>query len=249
MKKVLMLFLVIFINNTTAKNLTTSLIIPCHYKHVILLESLLHLYEEQTILPDEAIVSISEYNKSDNSIVENLNSTNWKFPIKILKFNEKLSPGKNRNAACEHANGDILVLNDADDIPHIQRIEIIKFFFEHYDIVHLMHQHTLYEKQNDYNSSKQAKMHNIDSIEVTWFKNIIKKSEVTNIIENLTFNKNAHNGNIAIAKDIFQKINWTNLTLAEDQMFNKTVYTTITGNKVFIAASLINYRPYLSSLH
>src|SRR3990167_5690905 len=68
------------------------------------------------------------------------------FKTKILCFQGKQSAGKNRNIACSHAEGDILIAQDADDIPHPQRIEIIKYVFENYATEHLLHSYFVGEK-------------------------------------------------------------------------------------------------------
>ena len=54
------------------KFITTSLIIPCYWKHASQINFLLSAYEQQTELPDEVIISISECAKIDSNILESL---------------------------------------------------------------------------------------------------------------------------------------------------------------------------------
>ena len=43
-----------------SKSVKVSVIIPCYYKHAGCLDSLLELYAQQTTLPDEVVVVVSE---------------------------------------------------------------------------------------------------------------------------------------------------------------------------------------------
>ena len=118
--------------------LTTSIIIPCNFKHAHLLYNLLKHYKKQTVLPDEIIISLSEVNQVSDLIIKRLQDEQWPFPVKLLLSDQKMFAGENRNNACKNATADIFICQDADDIPHPQRVEISKYFFENYDIDHLM---------------------------------------------------------------------------------------------------------------
>lgn len=124
--------------NAEDKDLKTSVIVPCHYKHVKYLNNLLKSYEKQTKLPEEIVISISESYLVSN-LTKRLQLSKWKFPVRFCLSNEKLTAGQNRNIAANHSKYDLLVCQDADDLPHPQRIEFIKYFFKVLDIDHLLH--------------------------------------------------------------------------------------------------------------
>jgi hypothetical protein len=211
----------------------TSLIIPCSYHHAHHLYALLKSYEQQTVMPDEVIISLSECYKVEPAVIESIESEVWHFPVKILKSDHIQYAGENRNIACTHAQGDIFILQDADDIPHPQRIEIIKYFFENYEVDHLMHQFF-------YNHRPKAKIsftkiHNFSSLEIAWPHCFAER-------------KGAYftNGNSAISKRVFHKIQWSNKQRGQDTEFNKKVYEHY-KNLLLVKTPLLCYREFLSS--
>ena len=118
--------------------LKTSIIIPCAGAHFQHLNVLLQSYEHQTCLPDEVVISLSSTEELNISEIDTMENNAWPFKIKILRTFGKQSAGLNRNIASSHATGDIFIYQDADDIPHPQRVEIVKFLFENYFIVRFL---------------------------------------------------------------------------------------------------------------
>jgi len=216
------------------RKLKTSVIIPCYYRHAQYLYSLLQLLQNQTTLPDEVVISISECDKIEPSILEALDEEAWIFPVKIIKSNDIHYAGTNRNIACRNATGDIFILQDSDDIPHPQRIEIIKYFFENYNIEHLMHQYFL-----------------INSLESEINFSIIKdfKSIPLSAPDDNRYygEKKFTNGNVTISKEIFNSIKWTNKRRGQDTVFNKKIYRFFKRRMLRIHIPLYGYRIYLSS--
>src|SRR5690242_6313855 len=67
-------------------HMKTSIIVPCHFKHFILVPGLLENLKNQTVMPDEVIISITEQHfqmveKDDLSKVKEIN---WPFDVKIV---------------------------------------------------------------------------------------------------------------------------------------------------------------------
>lgn len=218
----------------TAKvqNLTTSVIIPCHYKHVVHLYNLLKCYETQTVLPDEIVISISEIDQAPKDLIAKLKAEPWLFPVKYVESKKQAYAGKNRNAACEIATGDIFICQDADDLPHYRRVEIIKFFFSTYNIDHLMHCYSGFKST--------FKDHLLATIPLEKIKFIQPKKY------NDSQKIPVHNGNVAIRRHVFDKIKWEDRSLGdEDIRFNQKIYKGLFKNIVVIA-QLINYRIHLS---
>ena len=58
------------------ETLKTSIIIPCHPKHAQYLYELLKFYENQTILPNEVVISLSEANQVDLILKNNFKIIN-----------------------------------------------------------------------------------------------------------------------------------------------------------------------------
>jgi Glycosyltransferases, probably involved in cell wall biogenesis len=216
--------------------LTTSVIIPCHYKHTSYLFELLGHLQSQTIMPHEVVISISEVDKADPIIIEKLHHTKWAFTCKIITSTNVQYAGENRNIGCRNATGDIFILQDADDIPHPQRIEVITYFFEHYPIDHLIHycNMILHRQKPD----PFTPITNIKSIRLEWqtnFKRIGDQMKFTN-------------GNIAISRKVFDQVQWpTQQTRTEDYDFNNNVYKLYKKRTVAIHVSLLHDRMLLST--
>lgn len=236
MNKFFVLNLFFFLSLTSyVLSLTVSIIIPCHYKHVQYLPELLQYFEHQTERPEEIVISVSEVGKASSDILNTLQNSSYSFKIIIIKHDEKLYAGSNRNSACSRASGDIFICQDADDIPHTQRVEIIKYFFSHHNIKHLIHNcvHS--------GSSEEA---------LSAYSHSYKKENITfamPILKLRTFGFDyITNGNIAIKKEVFQKVQWTNIPIGEDVAFNKQVSKRF-KKTIIIDAYLLYYRHTLSS--
>jgi glycosyltransferase involved in cell wall biosynthesis len=211
-----------------------SVLIPCCAKHAPHLPGLLELYEQQTVLPDEIVISLSEVPQVPEDIITKIRESVWRFPVILITSTEKQFAGENRNNAAQQATGTILVCQDADDIPHPQRIEIIKYFFEHYEVDHLMHQWT--------------KLGPHDELRFSRYQDLSKISHMYLYLKNFKLiNKNRFtNGNIAIRKHVFEKVKWSKAPRGQDTKFNHDVYKQF-EHCIGIKASLLYYRIFLSS--
>lgn len=116
-----------------------SILIPCHYSHFPLLEPLLIAYANQTLVPNEVVISLSEYRQLSHASILALEEQAWPFKLILLKQEKKCCAALNRKYAAAASSGDLLMFQDADDLPHPQRVEIVKFLFDHYRIDHLIH--------------------------------------------------------------------------------------------------------------
>lgn len=213
-----------------SSSLKVSVIIPCHYKHAEYLPSLLKMFAEQTILPQEVIISLSECAKVDEYIIKTITSTAYPFYLHLLTFKEPVSTGANRSYACSQAKGDVFVCQDADDLPHPQRIEVIKFFFENYEVDHLMHA---------WSPSLEDLPSVVDLNQLDWFH----LPEYTNILGSGIY----ANGPAALSRRVFDLIQWdSDFRLGEDVAFNKKVYKYF-PNTIVVKVPLYVYRHELSS--
>ena len=212
------------------KLLKVSVIIPCSPKHVKHLYSLLKIYESQTVLPDEVIISISELRTVDSSILNSLKKEKWMFSVVFLQSERKMFAGENRNNACKHARGDIFICQDADDLPHPQRIEIIKYFFEKFEVDHLLHHYIFSDKKLELSN-------NIAKIDYNFPRNFGEAWKVGPV----TF------GNPVLHRKVFEKIQWSSKPRGQDVEFNSLVYKHF-KKCIVVKFPLYIYRTELSSL-
>ena len=214
---------------------TVSVIVPCYYKHFNLLPELLQNMTMQTVLPEEVVISISECEKIDSKDRDKVTSISYPFKVRYLFHKEKKYAGENRNCACEKAIGDIFIMQDSDDIPHPQRIEIIKQFFQKYNVVHIVHKF-FYPYQNKG-----------DDTEMLLTVNKIRRCFVTEqYLKKWKVFGRVSNGEVAIRRLVFSKIHWSDDQTGEDIDFNCRVVD-LFHKSLIIDADLITYRRHLSS--
>lgn len=219
---------------TSPINPKVSVIIPCYYKHAKYLYGLLSMYEKQTRLPDEVIISVSEPQFLSSVTLQNLKDELWAFPVTLILCRSRQGPGKNRNTACSYATGDVFICQDADDIPHPQRTEVIHYFFSIYALDHLMHEYTRISESDDavlFND--YSLLGHIQFLSLPTFEEVFQVRKFTN-------------GNVAIARSVFEQLQWPDQSRGEDVLFNRAVYEKC-NQCVVIRAQLHGYREFLSS--
>jgi hypothetical protein len=185
-----------------------SLFIPTIPEHIKFLDEILFIYlNKSTVIPDEIIVSVSNYKAIPIDILTSLIE---KYPNVIFILHDKIMlAGPNRQISKDICSGDIITYHDSDDLPHIQRIEIIKHFFTSYDILHLNHSYGI---KDDYNEDTII-INNIKYItSETFNKNFFPNNilEECNLIVNGYGYENfpSHGGAISIRKEVLNYIKW-----------------------------------------
>jgi hypothetical protein len=125
-----------------------SLFIPTIPEHIKYLDNILDIYlNKSSIKPDEIIVSVSNYKVIPTDVLSPMFEKNQN--VKFILHDNIMLAGPNRQVSKDFCNGDIIIYQDSDDLPHIQRIEIIKHFFENYDILHLNHSYNDISEYNE----------------------------------------------------------------------------------------------------
>ena len=223
MKKLLILFICSILHCETI-----SVIIPCYDGHFHLLDELITAYENQTRPPDEIVVSLSSAHNVPNIELDKLNAKHNRIPLQIITTNQACPPGRNRNIASALARGEIFVYNDADDLPHPQRLELIEYFFETRDVMCLLHRWS-FEKHSDH-----YKAQHVPSQFMRWWS----KHD---------FYSNLHFGAPAIRKKAWETINWPN-NFFGDPIYNELLYRKF-KRTLLIDAYLYVYRNEHTSNH
>jgi len=209
--------------------MTTSLFIPTIPKHIKYLCRLLRSIKVGTIQPDEIIISISDYNSCDKEMI-NYIENKYK-DIIIIKNDKPLNSGPNRQLSKIYCNSDIIIYHDSDDISHPQRIEIIKYFFENYDILHLNHACSRDDEINEFVNIeiKNIKITKSDVIYKKYFpnNNINDCLKITNSYGSEFLSKGEHSccGPMAIKKEVLNIIKWKDrLELKHSPDWNDLLY-------------------------
>lgn len=210
-------------------DLRVSIIIPCHANHVRHLYNLVKCYEEQTELPDEIVISLSSATEVVyTNIVTAVKEGPWPFLVVFLSTDKDLFAGENRNRACERASGDILMCQDADDIPYPQRVEIIKYFFRTYQIDHLIHQWVgLNVAEGEYDTSYLS--HSQTGLNKDGSFRLYEQVKALpffqpQVFEEVLSSGSFTNGNCALTKEVFKAVKWGSEPRGQDVSFNRQVY-------------------------
>jgi len=217
--------------NSQRLSLTTSIIIPCHHKHACYLYNLIEDFEKQSILPQQIVISLSGAENISQGIIQKINNKLWPFEIKLIVSLKSNSGSRNRNIACDNATKDIIICQDADDLSHFQRIEIIKYFFETYKIEHLMH--GMVDRIEDFQIYT-------DFEKIKWF-NFSDPGKI------FGSNLRIANGPVAFRKHVFQQAKYNeSINLGEDLRFNGLVYS-LYKDTIVILADIYLYNWALST--
>jgi glycosyltransferase involved in cell wall biosynthesis len=202
----------------------------------------LERYAEQTCLPNEVSISLSACKELDRHAIRELEQAPWPFSLKMFLHKENKTAGENRNWARMQASGDILICQDADDLPHPQRVEIVKYIFEHFDVEHLIHSwaeggHFLPYHLSEIPLCRSNRLHIFEGF----------RQEDGSIIP-------LHNGNICLSREFARRSRWDPLDDGqEDVRFNyraceisQKTYLTPLGLIHFISGRSY-FRDYLKS--
>lgn len=121
-----------------------TVLIPCYHKHINLLFRTINSFIKGTKKPYQMLISLNGCKYISNNKFEQLQKySNYFKHFDILKSENVLNRSLARNIAYDYIKGDVISLCDADDIQHPQRIEIVEYFFNNYDIVHLLNSYIL----------------------------------------------------------------------------------------------------------
>ena len=224
-----------------------SVVVPCINAHLHLLPDLLGRLESQSRPPDEVLVSLSGVDTANR-----FPGGDWSFELHVLSSNRLLGPGTSRQRASGLARGDLIVYQDADDLPHRQRLEIAEYCFRHHDIVHLVHGETL--AREDYRKWKSVIGQKRFVLGLHSFGVEYSAADIAELplyvndgrYDRLTAGHPAH-GKPIISREVLARVSWTDKPTGEDKVFNETVMAAFPGRCWFMDRCLYLYRNTLSS--
>ena len=197
--------------------LTVSVIIPCTQKHVAHLPALINALRAQTRKADQIVVATSGCAAAELPTLD----------ADVVHSSTPCTAGSNRNRGSAAARGDVVIYQDADDLPHPQRVEIVAGLFEKYQIEHLMHFYYRLTPGSDEFSVKEAAKR-------TRYRTKPTAGGITN-------------GNPAVARAVLRAVQWPEYPqIGEDVEFNARAYAHTKWTAV-TELPLLTYRHNLSS--
>ena len=126
----------------------TSIVIPSTNSHFKYLDKVFLSYVNQTMKPEEIVVSVANghlINKEEVDALKSKYSEHFE-NIEVILHNRVVPEGPNRGEGTKVASNELIMYNDSDDLAHPQRVEIVKQAFETYDINHLNHSYSFEER-------------------------------------------------------------------------------------------------------
>jgi glycosyltransferase involved in cell wall biosynthesis len=177
-------------------------------------------------LPDEVVVIVSPV--TDESILNNIkNKYDQRLNLKIFCAACQLNAALSRDFLTQHITGDLILYHDADDYQHPQRVEIVKKFFENFDIVQLCHSYSYLHEgcagKLDYNDISYVKG------EGFYDRYFVKKEQV-GAFGDIISSQKTHAGALCIKRELLEDIWWKNTPIpfqnrrAEDYWFNMQAF-------------------------
>jgi glycosyltransferase involved in cell wall biosynthesis len=216
------------------ESLKVSIIIPCHYSHFQFLENLLRSYQSQLNATDEVVISLSGVDRLEQRVLNLFERRAWPFCMKLIKTCGPKLASENRNIACSHSTGDLLICQDADDLPHRHRVKIIRQLFENFKINLLLHQYE-FQVISQSNSILPAQAVSKCFIFKEWAEH-----EIAYYVQH---------GCPALMRSVWESIRWEeDPQKLEDTWFNNRVFYAFPDIAILFIP-LIAYRPQYSALH
>jgi hypothetical protein len=207
--------------------ITITNAIPVVFRHIKHLRTAVDNILQQTLLPNEIIIIISEYIKNENNdnIIIDLESNIKKHKIKpiIKTFANVQYAGKNRQIAYDLCLTHIIIFQDCDDFTHKKRNEIFVNIYEKHKIPHILHGWT---------DDKNAKNREID------INNIVISNKINKLC--------THNGAIFINKSIIGALKFPDTRKGQDVLLNNLISSKF-QSKLLVCNDMYIYNNDLSS--
>lgn len=211
---------------TTALELRVSVVVPCAAKHVSALPELLRALSNQTRRPQEVVLAVSGCDSVPRST-----GTHAGLDVKLTHVISPAYAGANRNRGCDLSTGDVIVFQDADDLPHPQRVEILAAMFEKYEVDHVLHTFS--------RGKIEPKSFNLDVAlrSASYRFPFAKDAKLTN-------------GNLTISRAAARSLRFDEaLRRGQDSVFNQKIYPMFRSSTAVIRLPLILYRQHLSTMY
>lgn len=222
----------------------TTIAIPCVDRHLNKLDRLLSHIIKGTILPDEVVVAVFPIvKKEQHDMISKLSDKFGKsFDLRFIKSTDQMARQTARNFLIPYLQGDLILWHDADDTQHPQRVEIVKQFFDTYDIVHFCH---------SYRKGKEKEIGNIVFNNIKCFNSelVLRRynKQILNYdaIDWTTFAfgggiVKTHAGACCIRKEVLEKIKFAREYPGEDAKFCFDILKTF-KKTLLTDAKLYNY--------
>jgi len=200
------------------------------------LSRIVDAYLAGTIKPDEIFINLAMFEKMSPTIINEFKIKYDNKAILMLTRGQVLR-GPNRQMAKQMCDGDIIIYQDHDDMPHERRVEIVKRYFENYDILVLNHSYAYINNNVDINDAS-IKMYDSAFLRKMYFPNDNMCDCKKFNCYGAGFNFAVHAGAVCIRKELLDLMSWRSAT---DTILNKKHPTDIAEDYEFCMEALFKY--------
>lgn len=235
-----------------------SVIIPCYPPHIYKLTECFKNILNQTVLPREVILAISQASEPLKNIIMLQYKTLFdrkKVDFRVHNCIEKQFAGQNRNRGAKIASGDIFMFVDADDQISKYKIELTLKYMTLHDADMLMHTFAYLKPEDEYHKmfdkpleevTKDLVVYDVPTIKKIVFGNPPQRNRAKELksIKRLCsgFPPGITMGYATIKRIVFDSIKYSDRPRGEDTLFFKDcVWANF--KVIMIACKLINYKP------
>jgi len=197
--------------------MSVSIVIPCTNAHFYFLHRVLNALAHGTRIPEEVVISLSQSSlvgekQKEELLSEHSSSFNR---LILLQSATPAHSGVNRQRGTDQCTGDIIIYQDADDIPHAQRVDTILNIFDKFDIVHLNHSYVTKESKINFTDPVDIEKCNYVTSEKIYssyfptgvYEECVKYTQAYGGGVGLS-DTPIHAGAVAVKKTIFDKVKW-----------------------------------------
>jgi len=213
----------------------TTVYIPCMFEHWWNIPTIFSCYEAGNILPDEYVIYLNGYEdkidikKITEPLIQKIEQ--HRLNVVIKKDSQKLSCNYVRSQALDVCAGEIIIMQDADDLPLCDRVRVIKDVFEKHNPDVLMHSFLLFQ---EYMQHPKIKINNYQ---------IVNKSKLTDNSRHFLRPFRLHDGAHAVKKEFLYKCNYSKEKSMQRGLDSEFMLNAMeNGNVMAIDAELYIYR-------
>ena len=209
----------------------TSVLIPCTPEHFIYLDRVIEAYQRGTKMPDEIVIVLSDCLKVPDIYIAAFHavydeSQQDEIKVRLIPVVQPLYTGKACTVGETNCNGDIIIIQAADDLPHPRRVEIVEKCFEKHFIVALNHSFYGLDHMKYYGMEALENQFDYDNIKAVqpWemYKHHFEDGHIHDVYgQNCGFHVAA--GTICYRKDIVGKFTWSNKKHGQDTITCKRI--------------------------
>jgi len=203
----------------------TSILIPCIPEHFIYLDRVIDAYRNGTRKPFEFIVVLSDCAKVPREYLSFFIEKQQKYyDVRYCEYEVLLYTGEACSVGEQNCNGDIILIQAADDLPHPRRVEIVQKYFKGHDIVALNHSFYGKDMMEYYGKKNLENKFNYDNIKVYQPQEVIRhfKEHPLDVYGQFC-DCHVAAGTLCYRRDIVGKFKWSNKRRGQDTITCKRI--------------------------